>query len=56
MSSIKPDKPWTTRLSSAGLIYCHFGERVLAQILQKKREDEAVVQLYDKIYENFIEG
>jgi len=55
MNSLRPDKPWTTRLSSAGLIYAHYGEEVLAQILEKKKDDEAIQQLYDKVYENFIE-
>ena len=44
-----------TKLSSAGLIYNHFGEAVIAQVLSKKKEDEVVVQLYDKLYENFVE-
>ena len=25
-------KPWTTKLSSAGLVYLHFGKRVIAMI------------------------
>ena len=55
MSTLKPGKPWTTRLSSAGLIYAHYGEAVIAHILEKKPHDEAVQQIYDKMYENFIE-
>jgi uncharacterized UPF0160 family protein len=55
MNSLNATKPWTTRLSSAGLIYAHYGEAVIAQILEKKQDDEAVQQIYDKMYENFIE-
>ncbi|XP_010173394.2 UPF0160 protein MYG1, mitochondrial, partial [Antrostomus carolinensis] len=42
MRSLRPDKPWTTKLSSAGLVYCHFGSQI-------------VTVLYDKLYENFVE-
>lgn len=46
-----------TKLSSAGLVYMHFGRQLIAQKL--KTEDEAapdVDLLYNKIYENFIEA
>ncbi|KAL6823792.1 metal-dependent protein hydrolase [Trichoderma camerunense] len=46
-----------TKLSSAGLVYMHFGRQLIAQKL--KVEDEAapdVDLLYNKIYENFIEA
>jgi len=55
MSTVRPGKPWTTRLSSAGLIYAHYGEQVIATILEKKPSDEAVQEIYDKMYENFVE-
>lgn len=36
MSSLSNNaKPWTTKLSSAGLIYHHYGERVLSLITGK---------------------
>ena len=28
-------KPWTTKLSSAGLVYLHFGHRIIATIAGK---------------------
>jgi uncharacterized UPF0160 family protein len=55
MSSLIPGKPWVTRLSSAGLVYVHYGKSVIAHVLDKKESDEVVVRLFDKIYENFIE-
>nr|CAB3226512.1 UPF0160 protein MYG1, mitochondrial-like [Phallusia mammillata] len=49
-------KKWSTKLSSAGLIYCHFGKNVLKTFLGKYKDDESVVTcIYDKIYENFVE-
>lgn len=34
--SLCPEKPWETKLSSAGLVYVHFGRQVLAQLTQMK--------------------
>ncbi|XP_048029328.1 UPF0160 protein MYG1, mitochondrial [Megalobrama amblycephala] len=53
--SLCPEKPWVTKLSSAGLIYLHFGKRVLAQLTQLKEDDTRLEVLYDKMYENFVE-
>ncbi|UYV70664.1 C12orf10 [Cordylochernes scorpioides] len=55
MSSLCPGKPWQTRLSSAGLVYLHFGHRILTQLLPSPMEDQVLSTLYDKIYENLIE-
>ncbi|XP_046292230.1 MYG1 exonuclease isoform X2 [Marmota monax] len=48
MSSLCPGKPWKTKLSSAGLIYLHFGHKLLAQLLGTSEEDSMVDILYDK--------
>merc|ERR1719427_428834 len=45
---------WDTKLSSAGLVYLHFGKDVISQ-LTKITDDVIVHRLYDKIYERFIE-
>lgn len=45
-----------TKLSSAGLVYKHFGKRVVAQILDIAAEGEKVDMLYLKIYNDFIEA
>lgn len=49
MSSLSPGKPWQTKLSSAGLIYLHFGHKLLAQLLGASEEDGMVGTLYDKV-------
>ncbi|XP_077430517.1 MYG1 exonuclease isoform X2 [Vanacampus margaritifer] len=54
-NSLRPDKPWVTKLSSAGLIYLHFGRQLLAQLMQLKEDDKQLEILYDKLYENFVE-
>ena len=58
-SSINPEKPWKIKLSSAGLVYVHFGKQLIEEIL-KKYLDEAKIEkklvdiLYDKMYEQFV--
>jgi len=48
MNSIRPGKIWTTKLSSAGLIYCHFGEEVIKILLGKDNHHASSV-IYDKV-------
>lgn len=55
MKTLKPNKPWVTKLSSAGLVYLHFGQRVISQILKTKEENDVTRKIYDKIYENFVQ-
>ncbi|XP_030058034.1 UPF0160 protein MYG1, mitochondrial [Microcaecilia unicolor] len=55
MNSLRPDKPWQTKLSSAGLIYVHFGTEILASLLGTDEKDPRISMLYDKLYENLIE-
>ncbi|KAI1396707.1 metal-dependent protein hydrolase [Hypoxylon fuscum] len=45
-----------TKLSSAGLVYMHFGKAIIAQHLQKPEDSEEVGILWNKIYESFIEA
>lgn len=47
---------FATKLSSAGLVYKHFGHEVIGQILNKDTSDECVQVLYPKIYEEFVEA
>ena len=52
-------KKWQTKLSSAGLVYAHFGKDVLKEILELKDQSEdgdMISILYDKIYETFVEA
>ncbi|CAI5758933.1 unnamed protein product [Candida verbasci] len=46
---------YNTKLSSAGLIYKHFGKDIIKQVLQIEDEDK-VNLLYEKIYKEFIES
>ncbi|NWR81200.1 MYG1 protein, partial [Centropus unirufus] len=55
MRSLRPDKPWTTKLSSAGLVYCHFGSQILAEVLGQPEDGPVVRALYDKLYQDFVE-
>ncbi|XP_069762238.1 MYG1 exonuclease isoform X2 [Narcine bancroftii] len=55
MSSLRSGSRHQTRLSSAGLVYFHFGNRVLAQSLGMELSDPALPTLLDKVYENFVE-
>jgi uncharacterized UPF0160 family protein len=47
-----------TKLSSAGLVYLHFGQNVLKEVIARKNLDcsqELIDKLYDKVYEFFVE-
>lgn len=46
---------WETKLSSAGLVYLHYGKEVISQLIKMPPDDKDVNRLYDKIYEKFIE-
>lgn len=45
-----------TKLSSAGLVYLHFGKALVAQQLGKPEDDADVEMLWNKLYESFIEA
>lgn len=49
-----PNRP--TKLSSAGLVYMHFGKAIIAQHLGVAQEVEEVQVIWEKIYESFIEA
>lgn len=62
LGSIRPefaDKFSKVRLSSAGLIYTHFGEEVIRQILKREKgqelSDECLRNVFVKVYEYFIQ-
>jgi uncharacterized UPF0160 family protein len=49
------DDKHVTRLSSAGLVYKHFGRQVIEQLVAN--EPETTIELiYQKLYNDFIEG
>ncbi|KAI1372022.1 metal-dependent protein hydrolase [Hypoxylon crocopeplum] len=49
-----PGRP--TKLSSAGLVYMHFGKSIIAQHLSKPEDSDEVGVLWNKLYESFIEA
>ncbi|KAI1007268.1 hypothetical protein K3495_g958 [Podosphaera aphanis] len=49
-----PNRP--TKLSSAGLVYLHFGKTIIAQKLGVSEESTGVQLIWEKIYESFIEA
>jgi len=60
-ASLCPEKPdWRIKLSSAGLVYLHFGRRVLGLLTGLGAADagsadtQLLDKLYDKMYENFV--
>lgn len=55
LSSVCPGKKWATKLSSAGLVYIHFGKNILSQILEVKVDDPITDVVFDNVYENFVE-
>ncbi|CAH1268595.1 C12orf10 [Branchiostoma lanceolatum] len=48
MNSLVPDKPWVTKLSSAGLVYLHFGQEIIANMLGEKADKKLCNVVYDK--------
>ncbi|KAJ3388089.1 hypothetical protein HDU92_001634 [Lobulomyces angularis] len=52
------DNHKVTKLSSAGLIYKHFGREVLKSVLSKinPQDQELIETIYQKLYTDFIEG
>ena len=47
--------PFKTKLSSAGLVYKHFGRDVLANILDEDAQAH-MDKVYHKVYQSFVEG
>jgi len=45
-----------TKLSSAGLVYMHFGKAIIAQHTQQPLDSPDVELLYQKLYDDFVEA
>ncbi|KAI7867967.1 metal-dependent protein hydrolase [Spinellus fusiger] len=50
------DEKHSTKLSSAGLVYKHFGREVIANLTSKPENSEEIETIYQKIYNDFIEA
>jgi len=55
MNSLDPNKKWTIKLSSAGLVYFHYGRDIIAKILGTSKDDKLTEKVFDKVYEGFIQ-
>jgi len=55
MNSLDSRKTWTTKLSSAGLVYLYFGREIIAHLLEVDLKEPVVEKVFDKIYENFVQ-
>ena len=47
---------FVTKLSSAGLVYKHFGREIVANTLGLSSSDPIVEKIYLKVYKSFVEG
>ncbi|CAG0900994.1 unnamed protein product [Darwinula stevensoni] len=55
LSTPRSGKKWKTHLSSAGLLFKHYGEEIISCVLNCPVEDPKVEAVFDKVYENFVE-
>lgn len=47
---------FTTKLSSAGLVYKHFGKEIIAKELQVDKDHPDVLRLFVAVYKSFVEA
>ena len=47
---------YTTKLSSAGLVYKHYGRQIVAQMMGKPEGDPSVQAVYLRVYKTFMEA
>lgn len=55
MSTLMPNAKWTTKLSSAGLVYVHYGHEVLKKVIVSDISEKDLNSIYSKVYETFIQ-
>lgn len=55
MSTLMPDAKWITKLSSAGLVYFHYGHEVLNKIIVSDLPENDLNSIYVKVYETFVQ-
>lgn len=54
INSLDGSKKWTTKLSSAGLVYFHFGREIISELLETNSQ-QLTEKVFDKVYEHFIQ-
>ncbi|KAK9818546.1 hypothetical protein WJX74_003760 [Apatococcus lobatus] len=47
---------FNTKLSSAGLVYKHYGQEIIAKMIGKPKSDPDVETIYLAVYKNFVEA
>ncbi|BES93277.1 chromosome 12 open reading frame 10 [Nesidiocoris tenuis] len=52
--SLLPGKPWNVKLSSAGLVFCHFGKDIIRCIVDLP-DEKNLDRVFDQVYANFIQ-
>lgn len=55
MHSLDISLPYITKLSSAGLVYFHYGERIISNQLKEAGLENLTRRLFTKMYESCIE-
>ncbi|XP_034948921.1 UPF0160 protein C27H6.8 [Chelonus insularis] len=50
----REDCPWDIKLSSAGLIYCHFGHRIIKQIVSEILDEKDIHAIFRRVYDTLI--
>jgi len=55
LNSLNPKYKYITKLSSAGLVYYHFGKEIIAELNSLDKKDPLVETVFVKVYEKFIE-
>ncbi|NP_001155657.1 MYG1 protein-like [Acyrthosiphon pisum] len=55
MSTLIPNAKWTTKFSSAGLVYLHYGHDVLKTIIASDVPEDKLNTIYSKVYESFVQ-
>jgi len=55
LNSLDAKYKYVTKLSSAGLVYCHFGKEIISVLQKTDISNPLVETLFVKVYEKFIE-
>jgi len=54
-STLVPNSKCTTKLSTAGLVYLHYGHEVIREIVAYDMPDNHLDPVYNKVYETFVQ-
>lgn len=51
----RDDCNWDIKLSSAGLIYCHYGHQIIKQLVPELMDDEDIHSIFKRVYDSLIQ-